>query len=108
MCHSSQRPDSKNTFSPNSSNQNDFINEIGVSTILLLYLWAKYEGIWTNFTAESVILGANLLLKAQTIPQNAKCSLFFFSPKVLFNEDILILNMAKDFEICFFCNIEIC
>ena len=36
-------PDSKNTFSPNSSNQNDFFKKIGRYTFFLLYLWAKYE-----------------------------------------------------------------
>ena len=46
-------------------------------------------------------LGANLLPKAQTIPQNAKRALFFL-PKVAFTKDISILNIAKDFEIWLF------
>ena len=55
----------KTFFSPpNSSNQNDFFNEIGLYTFFLLYLWAKYEPIWTDFTGQTVILGANLLVKA--------------------------------------------
>ena len=59
-----QLPDSKITFSPNSSNQNDF-------------LWAKYELIWSDITAQTVTLGANLLGMAQTIPQNAQRMVFF-------------------------------
>ena len=47
-----------------------------------LYLWAKYELIWTNFTAQTVISSANMLVQAQTIPQNAKCWFFFFYPKL--------------------------
>ena len=81
------------------------INKVGLYTFFLIYSWAKYEPIWTNFAAQAVTLGANLLVKAQTIPQNAKCA--FFQPKVAFTEEISILNMAKVFEICFFF-IEIC
>ena len=51
-------------------------------------------------------VGANLLVKAQTIPQNNKCVLFFLT-KVSFTKDINILKMAKVFEIMAFCNIEI-
>ena len=45
-------------------------------------MWAKYEPIWTDCTAQKVTLGANLLVKAQTIPQNAKRALFFFNQKL--------------------------
>ena len=70
--------DSKNTFSPNSSNQNDFFKKIGWYTFFLLYLWAKYELIWSYITAQTVTLGANLLVMAQTIPQNAHRVFFFY------------------------------
>ena len=79
--------DSKNTFSPNSSNQNDFFKKIGWYTFFLLYMWAKYELIWSDITAQTVTLGANLLVMAQTIPQNAH-RVFFFLPKVAFTKDI--------------------
>ena len=52
----------KNTFSPNSINQNDFVKKIGWYTFFLLYLWAKYELIWSDITAQTVTLGANLLV----------------------------------------------
>ena len=57
-------------------------------------------------TAQTVTLGANMLLKAKSIPRNAK-RVFFFKPKVAFTKDIYILNMAKVFELWLFCNIEI-
>ena len=38
--------DSINTFSPNSSNQNNFFKKISSYSFFLLYLWAKYELIW--------------------------------------------------------------
>ena len=60
--------------------------KIGLCTFFLLYLWAKYELIWSDVTNQTVPLGANLLVNAQTIPQNAKCSLLF-RPKVAFNQD---------------------
>ena len=63
--------DSKNTFSPNSSNQNDFFKKIGWYAFYLLYMWAKYEIIWSDITAQTMTLGAKLLVMAQTIPQNA-------------------------------------
>ena len=53
----------------------------------MLYLWAKYEAIRTDFTAQTVTLGANLLVKAKTIPQNAKYGLIFL-PKVAYTKDI--------------------
>ena len=49
-------------LSPNSRSQNDFFHEIGLYTFILIYLWAKYEPIWTDFTAQRMILGANLLV----------------------------------------------
>ena len=79
--------DSKNTFSPDSSNQNDFFKKIEWYTFFLLYLWAKYELIWSYITAQTVTLGANLLVMAQTIPQNAH-RMFFFLLKVAFTKDI--------------------
>ena len=66
VCHSSQRTESKNMFTPNCSN---------------------YEPIWTDITSQTVTLGANLFVKAQTIPQNVKCTLFFL-PKDAFTKDI--------------------
>ena len=96
----------KTLFSPNSSNKKDFFEKIGWYTFFLLYLWAKYELIWSDITAQTVTLGANLLFKAKTIPQNAK-RMFFLKPKVAFTKDIYTLNMAKVSEIWFFCNIEI-
>ena len=50
-------------------------------TFCCLYLWAKYEPIWTDFNGQTVILRANMNVQAHTIPQNAKCSLFFY-PKL--------------------------
>ena len=58
----------KTLSSPNSSNQNDFFKKIGWYTFFLHYLWAKYELIWSDITAQTVTLGANLLVMAQTIP----------------------------------------
>ena len=58
-----------------------FSMKFGYINFFLLYKWAKYEPIWTDFTAQTVILGSNLLVKAQTIPQYAKCALFFFFTK---------------------------
>ena len=59
---------SKNAFSPDSSNQNDFFKKIEWYTFFLLYLWAKYELIWSYITTQTVTLGANWLVMAQTIP----------------------------------------
>ena len=73
-----------------------FFKKIEWYAFFLLYLWAKYKPIWSYITAQTVTLGANLLVKAQTIPQNAKC--MFFKPKVAFTKDIYIFNMAKVFE----------
>jgi hypothetical protein len=50
-------------------------------------MWAKYDVIWSDITAQTVTLGANLLVMAQTIPQNAH-HVFFFIPKVAFTKDI--------------------
>ena len=99
--HSSQHPESINTFTPNSSNQNYLSKKIWWFTFFSFYLWAKYESLWTDFTAQTVTLGAILLVKVQTIPQNAKCALFCLP-------DIWILNMAMVFEIWLFCNFQIC
>ena len=77
LCHSSKRLESKNTFPSSSRNENDFFKKIVQHTFFLLYLWAKYEPILTDFSAQTVTLGANLLVKAQTISQNAQCALFF-------------------------------
>ena len=63
----------KNMFTPNSSNKNNFFKNSGWYTFFPLYLWSQYKPIWTKFTAQTATLGANLLVKAQTIPQNAKC-----------------------------------
>ena len=45
---------------------------IVIKIIFSLYLWANYETIGKDFTAQTVTLGASSLVKAQTIPQNAK------------------------------------
>ena len=55
----------------------------------------------TDFPAQTVTLGSNLLVKAQTIPQNDKPALFVLL-KVPLTKDIQILKMAKVFEKCFF------
>ena len=55
--------------------------------IFFLYMWAKYEPIWSDFTAQTVTLGANLLVMARIIPQNAHRELFF-GLKVAFSKDI--------------------
>ena len=47
---------------------------------------AKYDIILLGIPAQTVSLGANLLVKAQTIPQNAKCLVFFLA-KVVFTKD---------------------
>ena len=76
----------KNVFSPNSSFQNYFIRKIGWYKFVLLYLWAKYELIWSDITALTVNLGANLLFKAKNTPQNTHWELFIWS-KVAFVQD---------------------
>ena len=75
------------------------LKENWVVHIFFLYLMAQYELMRSNITAQTVTLGANLLVKAQTIPQNTKC--VFLIPKVEFTKDIYIFNIAKGFEICF-------
>ena len=50
-------------------------------------MWANYELIWSDITAQTVTLVANLLVMAQTIPQNAH-RVCFFLPKVAFTKDI--------------------
>ena len=45
---------------------------------------------------------ANMLVQAQTIPQNAQCALFIRS-KVAFTQGISILKRAKVFEMHFCC-----
>ena len=79
----------------------NFFNKVGLYKFFLLYLWAKYEPIWTDFIAQTVTLRANLLIKAQTIHPTPSAH-FFLPPKVGFTKDIEILNMAMVFEICFF------
>ena len=71
-----------------------FFKQIRWYTFFSLYLWAKYELIWTNFTAQTVILKSNTLVQAQTIPQSANCSLLF-RPKVAFTQDTLIFKRNK-------------
>ena len=67
-----QMPDSKNTFSPNSNNQNYFFKKNGWYTFFLLYMWAKYELIWSNITAQTVTLGAKILKNIKSNPRNPK------------------------------------
>ena len=78
----------KNTFSPNSSSQNDFFKKIGWYTFFLLYMWAKYESIWSDITAQTMTLDANLLVMAQTIPQNPQRAFFF-------NQKLRLLKIFK-------------
>ena len=66
-------------------------------------MWAKYELIWSDITAQTVTLGANLLVMAETIPQNAHREFFFFLPKVAFTKNIwkipkTIKNVPKKFK----------
>ena len=74
----------KTLFSPNSSNQNDFFKKIGWYTFFLLYMWAKYEPIWSDITAKTLTLEANLLVMAQTKPQNAHRVWFFFTKSCVY------------------------
>ena len=67
----------KSFFSPNSSNQNDLFKENWVIYIFSPPSVGKYELIWSDITAQTVNLGANLLVMAQTIPQNAQSANFF-------------------------------
>ena len=50
-------------------------------------MWAKYEPIWSDITAQTLTLEANLLVMAQTILQSAH-RMCFYLPKVAFTEDI--------------------
>ena len=84
-----------------------FLKKIGWYTLFLLYLWAKYESLWLCITAQAMTLVPTMLVKAQTITQNAGCVVFFL-PKVVLTKDISILNMAKVLRYGFFCNIKIC
>ena len=76
--------DSKNPFSPNFCDQNDFFKKIGWYTFFLLYILAKYDPIWSDITARTVILDANLLVMAQTVPQNAHRVFFFFTKSCVY------------------------
>ena len=60
------------TLFSNSSDQNEYFNKFGLYTFFLLYLWAKYTPIWTDFAPQTVTLGATLLVRAQTIPKSAR------------------------------------
>ena len=75
--------------------------KIGWYTFFLLYIWAKYEIIWSNVTAQSVTLGANFLVKPKPYIKTPSVCYFFYL-KVAFTKDIFILKMAKAFEIWFF------
>ena len=74
----------KSLFSPNSTNQNDFFKKIWWYTFFLLSLLAKYELIWEDITAQTVTLGANLLVMAQTKPQNANRVGFFLTKSCVY------------------------
>ena len=63
-----------------------FFKEIGWLTFFLLYLRAKYEPIWTDFTTQTVTLGANLFVKAQTLPQNFFSNMHFFFKQSIFKK----------------------
>ena len=89
----------KTLFSPNSSNQMVFAKKLCGIHFFSSTCGQNYELIWSDITAQTVTLGANLLFKANTIPQK--------NPKVAFTNNIYILNIAKVFEIWLFCNIEI-
>ena len=47
-------------------------------------LWAKYEPVWTDFTAQTVTLGANLLVKAT--PYIKTPSALFLLPNLVFTK----------------------
>ena len=101
----------KNSFSPNSSNifqgtsvlncqtlktlflqilviKIIFFKKILWYTFCIFYLWAKYELIWSDITGQTVNLGANLLVMARTIPQNAPRVFFFY-------EELCLLKIFK-------------
>ena len=59
-----------------------FFNGIELYTFFLLYMWAKYEPIWTYFTSQTVILCANWLVRAKGYLK----ALFFFSKRYLIFE----------------------
>ena len=48
-----------------------FFKKTGVYTFFLLYLWTKYELIWENITAQTVTLGANMLVCHCKVNHNA-------------------------------------
>ena len=54
-----------------------------INLFFSLCLWTKYEPIRTDISAQTVSVSANLLVQAQTIPQNVHCALFFL-PEVVF------------------------
>ena len=56
-----------------------FFKKIGWYTFFVLYLQAKFKLIWSDITAQTVTLGANLLIMAQTIPQNAQSAIFLIA-----------------------------
>ena len=76
VCHLSQRQDYKKTVSLPILVTKMIFPEIGWYTFFPLYLWAKYEPLGTDFTVQQVILSANMLVQAQTIPQNSQCLQF--------------------------------
>ena len=41
------------------NNKRIFFQKLNIITLFLLYLWAKYEPIWLNFTVKPVICSAN-------------------------------------------------
>ena len=83
----------------NYSNQNDLFKTIGWYTFFLLK--------WSDITAKTVIFGAKLLGKAKPYLKTPRACYSFFKPKVACTEDFQFFNMAKIFEVGFFCNIEI-
>ena len=57
----------------------------GYLLFVFLFMWAKYEPIWTNFCPTNDY-SAHLLVQAQTIPQNAHLELFI-KKKVAFTHN---------------------
>ena len=67
----------RNTQKPKKNNQNDFFKKIRWYTFFLLYLWAIYELIWLDITAQTVTLGAKIFKNIKSNPRNPKCAQFF-------------------------------
>ena len=88
VSHSSQLPESKSTFTSNSSNKKDFFKKIGQYTFFFLYLCAKYEPIQTDLLPKQWILVLIYLLRPK-LYLKTQCELYFYT-KVGFTKNIKI------------------